>query len=145
MNRLQSKLEQIDQARKILAANHTADGSLEKFLRRPEVDWAAMVTLHPELGEFSDDVAEQVTHDVKYSGYVSRQQSAIQRQRRLATRTIPDDFDYDSLTHLRSEAREKFNRFRPASLEQASRISGITPADVALIMLHLDGKAEVTG
>ena len=67
----------------------------------------------------------------------------IDRQKRLAQKRIPDDFDYDSLIHMRSEAREKFNRFRPASLEQASRISGITPADVALIMLRLEGKAQV--
>ena len=69
-------------------------------------------------------------------------QDVIDRQKRLAQKRIPENFDYDSLTHLRNEAKEKFNRFRPASLEQASRISGITPADVALIMLHLEGKAE---
>ncbi len=81
--------------------------------------------------------------DVKYAGYITRQQDLIDRQTRLAKRKIPESFDYDSLTHLRHEAREKFNRVRPVSLEQASRISGITPADVALIMLHLDGKAQV--
>ena len=144
-DRLDKKLADIQKASKILTSNHIADkGSLEKFLRRPETTWDDLVAMQPDLGQFSADVAEQMVFDVKYSGYISRQQDVIDRQKRLAQKRIPENFDYDSLTHLRAEAKEKFNRFRPASLEQASRISGITPADVTLIMLHLDGKAEVT-
>ena len=143
LSRLQEKLDGIEQAMQILTSNHTANGSLEKVLRRPEIDWPEMVKLHPPLGKFDLETAEQVMNDVKYSGYVTRQQSVIDRQRRLATRRIPEDFDYNLLKHLRTEAREKFSRFRPASLEQASRISGVTPADIALLMLHLDGKAEI--
>ena len=137
-DRLEKKAADIDRAHKILTSNHLGDkGSLEKYLRRPEVGWNDLVLIHNELRQFSGDVAEQIVFDVKYAGYVSRQQDVIDRQKRLAQKRIPEDFDYDALTHLRSEAREKFNRFRPVSLEQASRISGITPADVALIMLHL--------
>ncbi len=144
VNRLEKKLTDIESAMKILQTNHVEDkGTMEKFLRRPETQWSDLVQMNSELEQFDEQVAEQVVYDVKYSGYISRQQDVIDRQKRLAQKRIPDDFDYDSLIHMRSEAREKFNRFRPASLEQASRISGITPADVALIMLRLEGKAQV--
>ncbi len=138
--RLRQKTEAIDRAREILASTHTAAGTLEKYLRRPEVGWPELVALHPPLAEFGEEVAQQVMWDVKYAGYVSRQQTIIDRQKRLAGKRIPDDFDYARLSHLRTEAREKFTRIRPASLDQASRISGITPADVAQIMLHLEQK-----
>ncbi len=143
MERLQRKLDDIQRANQILTRTCLDGASLEKQLRRPTVGWSDLVERHPPLAEFDEEVAEQVSFDVKYSGYVTRQQSVIDRQRRLAGKRIPENFDYDRLKHLRTEAREKFNRFRPASLEQASRISGITPADVALILLHLDGKAAV--
>jgi tRNA uridine 5-carboxymethylaminomethyl modification enzyme len=82
-------------------------------------------------------VIEQVVYDVKYSGYVERQKIDIERQKRLAEKKIPDEFDYHSITQLRNEAREKLSKIRPLSLAQASRISGITPADVALLTAHL--------
>ena len=88
------------------------------------------------------EVRKQVIYDVKYSGYVARQQQTIDKHQRLATKRIPDHFDYGRLTHLRQEAKEKLARFRPASLDQAQRISGITPADIALVMLHLEGKGQ---
>jgi len=78
--------------------------------------------------------------DIKYEGYVTRQEQQVQRQRRLADKRIPERFDYALLRNLRHEAREKFTRVRPVTLAQASRISGITPADVALVMAHLEGK-----
>lgn len=142
--KLETKNSEIAKAQKILQSHFLGDkGSLEKYLRRPETTWSDIVEHHSDLAEFSNEVSEQVVFDVKYAGYVSRQQDVIDRQKRLAKKQIPDNFNYDSLTHLRTEAKEKFNRFRPVSLEQASRISGITPADVALIMLHLEGKAQV--
>ena len=141
--KFQNKLEEIERLQTKLSKLRIGDVTLEKYLRRPEIQWSDLVEQIPELGQVSDEVAQQIVHDVKYAGYVARQQTVIDRQQRLATRRIPEEFDYDRLTHLRNEAKEKFNRFRPASLEQASRISGITPADVALLMLHLDGKAQV--
>jgi tRNA uridine 5-carboxymethylaminomethyl modification enzyme len=81
-----------------------------------------------------------VLYDVKYAGYIARQETDVARQRRLAEKRIPDLFDYARLPHLRAEAREKLTRIRPTSLAQASRISGITPADVALLMVHLGGR-----
>jgi tRNA uridine 5-carboxymethylaminomethyl modification enzyme len=81
-----------------------------------------------------------VLNDVKYAGYIARQQVEVDRQSRLARKRIPDSFAYESIDQLRAEAREKLLRVRPSNLAQASRISGITPADLALLMVHLDGK-----
>ena len=75
---------------------------------------------------------------MKYSGYVARQEQQIQRQRRLAEKRIPDYFDYSRVSHLRHEAREKLTQIRPVSLAQAGRISGITPADLALLLVHIE-------
>ncbi len=83
-------------------------------------------------------MARQVLSDLKYAGYVARQQVEIDRQTRLAEKRIPDSFNYESLAQLRAEAREKLCRVRPRNLSQASRISGITPADIALVMVHLN-------
>ena len=85
-------------------------------------------------------MARQVTYDAKYAGYVARQQIQIARQERLAARRIPADFDFQAVEHLRAEAREKFARIRPVDLAQASRISGITPADLAVLMVRMEGR-----
>jgi tRNA uridine 5-carboxymethylaminomethyl modification enzyme len=80
----------------------------------------------------------QVAYDVKYSGYLARQQVEIERGRRLSDKRIPRDFNYAEVRHLRQEAREKFARVQPENLAQAGRISGITPADLAVLMISLD-------
>ena len=85
-----------------------------------------------------EEVVEQVVTDVKYSGYVERQEAEIQRQHRLAEKRIPDTFDYATIGQMRVEAREKLTRVRPSTFSQAGRISGITPADLALLRAHLD-------
>lgn len=137
--RLVQKEEQIAAVERVLGTQRLEGGTpLEKHLRRPEVEWAEIVSLVPELGCVPPEVATQVTFDVKYSGYVARQQVQIDRQRRLAQKRIPDNFDFLGLQQLRIEAREKLSRFRPATLDQAQRISGITPADIAVVMLYLD-------
>src|SRR5690606_36812871 len=94
----------------------------------------------PEHAEVSDGVASQVLVDLKYAGYVSRQEADVERQRRLAAKRIPASFDYSRIVHLRAEAREKLGRIRPIDLSQASRVTGITPADIALVMIHLERK-----
>ncbi|MFN5319991.1 MAG: tRNA uridine-5-carboxymethylaminomethyl(34) synthesis enzyme MnmG [Planctomycetota bacterium] len=138
-SRLVLKEEQIAAVEQVLLTRRLEGGTtLEKHLRRPEVEWPELVALAPELGSVSPEVATQVTFDVKYSGYVARQQVQIDRQRRLAQKRIPDNFDFSGLQQLRIEAREKLSRFRPATLDQAQRISGITPADIAVVMLYLD-------
>jgi tRNA uridine 5-carboxymethylaminomethyl modification enzyme len=142
-DRLQTKCAEVARVTKLLDDTRRDGLSLTQRMRRPEVAWSELVTLLPELAEVSEDVVNQVIYDVKYSGYVTRQGAEVERQRRLAAKRIPASFDYARIMHLRSEAREKLCRIRPADLSQASRVSGITPADIALVMLHLDGKGAI--
>lgn len=138
MERLDTKERLIERSLQILRETWVDSVSLEKRLRRPEVEWADLCKSAPELAEMPADVIEQVTFDVKYSGYVERQQNTIERQRRLAGKKIPAWFDYESIQHLRREAKEKLNRVRPVTIDQAQRISGITPADIALVLVYLE-------
>ena len=117
--------------------SHADENDLLRLLRRPEIVWADLVERLPALAEVSADAAQQIEYDVKYAGYVARQEVDVARQQRLADKRIPSGFDFAGLIHLRTEAREKLCRVRPVSLAQASRISGITPADVALLLVHL--------
>jgi tRNA uridine 5-carboxymethylaminomethyl modification enzyme len=82
----------------------------------------------------------QIVYDLKYEGYVNRQEQQVARQRRLSDKRIPENFDFARIRHLRTEAREKLARIRPVTLAQAGRISGITPADMALVLAHLEGQ-----
>src|SRR5262249_8089260 len=133
-------LAQIEYATRLLEETRYEEANLIKFLRRPETTWEQIVERVPELAGLPREVANQIDYDVKYAGYVARQEIDVARQRRLAAKRIAASFDYGRLAHLRTEAREKLSRVRPISLAQASRISGITPADVALLMVHLEGR-----
>lgn len=139
LTRLDSKVREIEQAAALLES-HWHDGvTLAKYLRRAGVEWSDACAILPALAQFSAEAASQVACDTRYAGYVERQQMEVERQHRLAEKRIPDRFDYASLGQLRIEAREKLEKVRPASLSQASRISGITPADIALLMVYLKG------
>ncbi len=135
--RLQAKEAEIARVMGLLEQTRWEGLPLLVHLRRTEVTWEHMVGRLPELQAVSKEVAWQVTWDVKYAGYLAREDEEIERQRRLAERRIPEDFDYERVVHLRAEAREKFSRIRPGNLAQAGRISGITPADVAVLSLYL--------
>lgn len=138
--RFEHKRCEIEAATKLID-NTRCDGTpLAQIVRRPEIAWSDIVGRLPQLAGLGKHVAEQVTNDLKYAGYIARQSVEIDRQQRLAEKRIPQGFDYARLTQLRAEAREKFQRVQPVSLAQASRISGITPADIALLMVHFDGK-----
>ncbi|NOZ38798.1 MAG: tRNA uridine-5-carboxymethylaminomethyl(34) synthesis enzyme MnmG [Planctomycetes bacterium] len=140
--RLQEKQTEIDRAKKLLDSTRHQGDLLSKYIRRPEVEWSDIVAFLPELSTLAPNVAEQVLIDLKYAGYVARQTVEVERQQRLASKRIPRGFDYARLVQLRAEAREKFERIQPADLSQASRISGITPADIALLMVHFDGRGK---
>jgi tRNA uridine 5-carboxymethylaminomethyl modification enzyme len=139
-SRLQVKESAIAHVLRQLDERRVEGTSLTKLLRRPETQWEHLVQHLPSLAETPREVAEQVVYDVKYSGYVARQHQEIARQKRLAEKRIPRSFDFQSISHLRHEAREKLARVQPANLAQASRISGITPSDVALVLAHLEGR-----
>jgi tRNA uridine 5-carboxymethylaminomethyl modification enzyme len=136
--RFERKVEEIEATTELLNTTRHQGTSLAQIVRRPEIAWNDVVEMVPSLGSLGRQTAEQVLNDLKYAGYVARQTVEVDRQRRLAEKRIPQGFDYARLTQLRAEAREKFQRIQPVNLAQASRISGITPADIALLMVHFD-------
>jgi tRNA uridine 5-carboxymethylaminomethyl modification enzyme len=139
---LQRKLGELARVEQLIENNRSEGLSLAQLLRRTETQWADLTARLPELADVSAAVAQQVTCDAKYEGYLARQQVDIQRQQRLAARKIPETLDFARVVHLRAEAREKFERVRPVDLAQAGRISGITPADLAVLMVHLEGSGR---
>lgn len=138
-DRFQQKQVQIGAIKQRLVETRHGDVTLEKHLRRPEVNWEEIVTLLPEYSGVSKEIAAQIVHDTKYAGYITRQESQVARQKRLANKKLPESIDYQAISHLRAEAKEKLTRFRPINIEQAGRISGITPADLAVLLVHLEG------
>ena len=136
--RFQDKLSQIETAQKLLDAGRVEGVPAAKYLCRPEVTWEQIEAAVPELREIDPDAARQVEYDTRYAGYIGRQQAEIDRQRRLVDRKIPQNFEYHQIKALRNEAFQKFDKVRPATIDQARRISGITPADVALLLAHLE-------
>jgi tRNA uridine 5-carboxymethylaminomethyl modification enzyme len=139
--RLQRKEQAIACLTDYLRTHRQGQVPLEQILRRPEVDWPALCDIDAGLGEVSRDApagaVEQVVLETKYAGYIDRQAAAIERFQRLESKAIPPHFDYAAVPQLRAEAKEKLSRIRPASLGQAGRISGITPADLAVVMFYL--------
>jgi tRNA uridine 5-carboxymethylaminomethyl modification enzyme len=134
----QTKETNIARAKEILEAGRVEQQAASKYLRRPEVTWEEMTQRLPELREFSHSVAEQVEYDIKYEGYIVRQTQQVERQLRLSAKRLPVDFPYETIPSLRTEAKQKLSRIKPASLDQASRISGITPADLAVVLAYLE-------
>jgi tRNA uridine 5-carboxymethylaminomethyl modification enzyme len=121
--------------------NHRHDNAtLMQWLRRTEIDFARIVAMSPGVQALNTpaDALEQVVLEAKYSGYIHRQAEQVERFHRLESRPIPAHFDYAAVPQLRAEAREKLSRVRPVNLGQASRISGISPADLAVLLIYLD-------
>src|SRR5262245_11157987 len=137
--RLQEKEQAIARVIVFLRGRRHGSDTLEQVLRRTEVDWGRLCAVEPALKEMNvpEDVAEQVVLETKYAGYIERQAAQVERFHRMESRPIPPHFDYAAVPQLRAEAREKLSRIRPASLGQATRISGITPADLALLLVYL--------
>jgi tRNA uridine 5-carboxymethylaminomethyl modification enzyme len=136
--RFQRKEEGIAGLTQLLQARKHDGDSLERWLKRTETTWAQISSWCPEVESFAPAVVEQVTLEAKYAGYIDRQAAQVERFQRLEARPIPTHFDYLAVPQLRAEAREKLARIRPASLGQASRISGISPADLAVLLLYLE-------
>ncbi|MEM6471584.1 MAG: tRNA uridine-5-carboxymethylaminomethyl(34) synthesis enzyme MnmG [Planctomycetota bacterium] len=138
------KAAEIESAMKTLADSRvqTPKGDVrgDVYLRRPEVQWDEMCQRIPQLGSIGKQAAQQVVYDIKYEGYVTRQKDEVARQQRMMKKKIPSAFDYAKIAAMRNEAREKLNAVRPITLDQAQRISGITPADIALLLAHLESK-----
>ena len=115
---------------------HTATSLLE-LLRRPELSYESISVLDPDRKPLPEDVIEQVVINIRYEGYIERQKQQVEHFKKLENRRIPEDFDYDEVPSLRIEARQKLKQFRPVSLGQASRISGVSPADISVLLVML--------
>ena len=123
----------------VLGTTPVSDGApLIALLRRPQVHYADLRQFDPDMPDLPPEVAEQVEITVKYEGYIQRQMQDVQELRRMEGRSLPPELDYQSIQGLRLEAREKLSAVRPLNLGQAARISGVSPADVAALMIHLE-------
>jgi tRNA uridine 5-carboxymethylaminomethyl modification enzyme len=109
-----------------------------QFLRRPEVNYAMLEVLCPNSQDLWPAAADQVAIEAKYAGYIDKQRQEVERMRRLEERRIPDSFDYNAVVGMRKEAQEKLERLRPATVGQASRISGVNPADLSILLIYLE-------
>jgi tRNA uridine 5-carboxymethylaminomethyl modification enzyme len=139
-DRFQKKEAAIGELQAYLKVRRSDGDTLATWLRRTGVEWAAVCERHPALRAWdaSPAVVEQVVLEAKYSGYIDRQAAEVERFQRLEGKRIPAAFDFTAVPQLRHEAREKLNRVRPVSLGQAGRISGITPADLAVLLFYLE-------
>jgi tRNA uridine 5-carboxymethylaminomethyl modification enzyme len=118
--------------------------SLEELLRRPEMSYEAIARASGN-GHLDPDAALQVELAVKYRGYIERQLVQVERQRRLENRGVPENMDFCAIKALSCEARDKLSRVRPLTLGQASRIPGVTPADIGILAVHLEHRARISG
>jgi tRNA uridine 5-carboxymethylaminomethyl modification enzyme len=137
--KFQRKLQDIDGLKSYLTGTRSDGQSLWEQLRQPDSTVAAKLAEEPYVRDrgLSKDVLEAVVIDAKYEGYLAKQQRLVAGFAVLDNKKIPVDLDYNKISHLRAEAKEKLSVFRPVTLGQASRISGITPADITVIQVHL--------
>ncbi len=140
--RLQQKEERIAAALACLERTRRDGKTLAGLLRRPEVTLAQLAQGDPQLADLTADpeVREQVEIETKYEGYLNRQREQVERFRRNEDTRIPSWLHYGGIPELRAEAKEKLGAIRPVSLGQASRISGISPADIAILMVYVEGR-----
>lgn len=113
---------------------------LVDLVRRPQLSYDGLADFDPDRPELPPDVREQVEIQIKYQGYIARQLKQVRQFQKTEDRLLPDELDYESISGLRLEARQKLNQVRPRSVGQASRISGVNPADMAALMIYLERK-----
>ena len=116
----------------------TSGITLAELIRRPELDYAALASIDEERPDLSAEVTEQVNINIKYDGYISRQLKQVEQFKKLETKRIPDSIDYDDVKSLRIEAVQKLKQYRPISIGQASRISGVSPADISVLLVYME-------
>lgn len=112
--------------------------SLAELIRRPELNYEVLAELDPERPELSAGVKEQVNINIKYDGYIRRQMKQVEQFKKMEKKRIPENLDYDQVQSLRIEAKQKLKAYRPMNIGQASRISGVSPADVSVLLVYLE-------
>ena len=122
----------------------SSGSTLAELIRRPEISYKELETIdegRPEMPEdLKNEVIEQIDISIKYEGYISRQKRQVEQFKKLEKKKIPEDIDYDKVKSLRIEAVQKLKEYRPVSIGQASRISGVSPADISVLLVYLGGK-----
>ncbi|MEE1024824.1 MAG: hypothetical protein U0L48_07160 [Acutalibacteraceae bacterium] len=130
-----------DKLNEILEQNGTATVStgvrLAELLRRPQLSYEKLKEIDTDRPELPVAILETVQTELKYEGYIRRQSAAVNEAKRLEKKVIPDDINYLEISGLRLEAREKLNKIRPLNIGQASRISGVSPADISVLLIYL--------
>ncbi len=114
--------------------------TLAELIRRPELNYEILAPIDTNRPKLSRDVGEQVNIEIKYAGYIRRQMSQVEQFRKMEKRKLPLDFDYSEVPSLRIEAVQKLNQVKPTSMGQASRISGVSPADISVLMIYMERK-----
>ena len=142
--RFQNKLENIKKLKDYLKNTSSKGMRLWDQLRQPNNPLAGNLANEPEIKKrfVTPDELQAAIIDAKYEGYLKKQQRLVADLSALEKRKIPDDLNYDSVAHMRAEAKEKLSAFKPATLAQAFRIGGITPADITVIKIHLKKNAQ---
>ena len=123
----------------------TSGISLAELIRRPELDYDKTAPIDSERPKLTARERDKVNTLIKYEGYIKRQQRQVEQFRKLENRIIPDDFSYEGLEGIRKEGLEKLKKMRPASIGQASRISGVSPADIQVLLVYLKKHAKEAG
>jgi tRNA uridine 5-carboxymethylaminomethyl modification enzyme len=144
---LQQHEADIARATKTITGIRKDGKTLEEWLRRPEISWSDICAMNSDVAalEIPELAAEQVEIETKYAGYIKRQAQTVEKQSTVETIGIPETFNYRAIQNLRAEAREKLLTIQPQNLGQAGRISGITPADIAILMVYLKEPNRSTG
>ena len=122
------------------STNLKTAASLAELICRPELNYQMLSEIDPERLPLPDDVIEQVEIEIKYEGYIKRQTKQVEQFKKMEKRKIPENLDYDEVPSLRLEARQKLKMFKPISLGQASRISGVSPADISVLLVYLESR-----
>ena len=112
--------------------------NLAELMCRPELSYEILAEIDPERQPLPVDVIEQVEIELKYEGYIERQMRQVEQYKKMEKKRIPESLDYDEVPSLRIEARQKLKKFRPVSVGQASRISGVSPADISVLLVYLE-------
>jgi tRNA uridine 5-carboxymethylaminomethyl modification enzyme len=136
---LQFHEAEITRGAELVATGFHQGTPLHQLLRRPDVNWIDLCQVCPAVAALglSPLAGQQLVLEAKYAGYIRRQQSSIEQQDQVQSVAIPEQFNYSAVPQLRAEAKQKLARIQPRNLGQASRISGITPADIAILMLYV--------
>ena len=136
--------ERIETERLVLRVRTVADvEDIFDYASRPEVSYQDVVEfIGPAAEELDDKIIELIETEIKYEGYISKAMDQVEKMKRMEEKRIPANIDWDDIDSIATEARQKFKLINPETIGQASRISGVNPADISILMVYLEGKSQ---